>query len=857
MRLKPFILITLLLLFPYLASGDDGGIRFRIQDAGDKSVISDVICRFFDAEDRIVHYTKSDGNGVAILPKGRNVSYAVFTKMGYEREKVSLSPLYHGEKNILLHPKDHLLQEVVVKAPPITVKKDTIVYNISAFKDQHDRSIGDVLKKLPGLSVSKDGAISYQGKGISKFYIEGQDLLGNRYNQAVQNLPAEAAAQIELLEHHQNIKALEDKIFEDRAALNIRLKQEYRIRLFGYIEAGIGASPFIWNNNLFLSKVSKVHQMMVTTKMNNSGEDLSKETKEQFTFENLEIAEFSPESFLNTRSLTKPPYDQKRYLMNNSYSLGLNNLFKTSDQSNLRINLLGYTDKIEEKDSNHSIFGGNNVLNLKEINTRTNRLQEYTPIINYELNTLRTYITNELRANFSFQKQERSILTNELPSIQKVESKPLYIQNQLKALFSTGKQYYQLLSNIRYYTREESLLGEKYDGEHLSAIYRHKRFGTKNRLITSFPIWNSRLNITVFGNYGKDFYSDRPSDPSVDTTLEESKVGIISSTAISSHDLGNITLTVPVSWNYFLLSNGDNQPSNYLSIEPSLSYYRDFKAKYSLRLTSSYSINNDREQFYSPHLLRTDYRQYYRSMDQLYRSSRISSTVSLHYRNLYSMTFASLLLSHSYVSKPYYRDYQYDEHRTIIQMKEGQNNHHTLLAAASFEKSFIDHGLSLKSELNYNRMQNLLSQSGIQLRNNSNIFTFTLSSMYKKLEWMKVHYAFTGNIIWHENRLNTFKPLRNFNNELKINILPMEQLNIGVRYQNSVNELKAREYKSTHFFDLEASYILNKRVELRGEMNNVFNHDLHIMDSVDGINYHSLKIPLRGREFLVSCLFRF
>ena len=65
------------------------------------------------------------------------------------------------------------LKDVVVKAPSIRQRGDTISYNVASFADANDKSLADVLKKMPGIEVSDKGEIKYNGKAINKFYIEG------------------------------------------------------------------------------------------------------------------------------------------------------------------------------------------------------------------------------------------------------------------------------------------------------------------------------------------------------------------------------------------------------------------------------------------------------------------------------------------------------------------------------------------------------------------------------------------------------------------------------------------------------------------------------------------------------------
>lgn len=73
---------------------------------------------------------------------------------------------------------------------------------------------------------------------------------------------------------------------------------------------------------------------------------------------------------------------------------------------------------------------------------------------------------------------------------------------------------------------------------------------------------------------------------------------------------------------------------------------------------------------------------------------------------------------------------------------------------ATVDKSFIDAGVSLKSELSYNRTSYLLSQSGIQMNNQSNILAANLSAIYQRLKWMRLTVGAVGTVYWERNRLH-------------------------------------------------------------------------------------------------------
>jgi len=114
---------------------------------------------------------------------------------------------------IELTNKDISLKEVIISPRSITQRRDTITYLVSSFSSKEDRTIGDVLKKMPGVEVQESGKILYQGKELNKFYIEGSDMLGGRYGLATNNVSYKNVSSVEIMENHQPVKALEDVFF--------------------------------------------------------------------------------------------------------------------------------------------------------------------------------------------------------------------------------------------------------------------------------------------------------------------------------------------------------------------------------------------------------------------------------------------------------------------------------------------------------------------------------------------------------------------------------------------------------------------------------------------------------------------
>ena len=107
--------------------------------------------------------------------------------MGYKKTKTAVSS---GKETIIsMASTAFVLKEVQVKGSRIT-GRDTISFDLTRFANERDNSLKDVLKKLPGVDIEKNGRINYNGKPINRFTVEGLDLTGGKYNQLEENIKA-------------------------------------------------------------------------------------------------------------------------------------------------------------------------------------------------------------------------------------------------------------------------------------------------------------------------------------------------------------------------------------------------------------------------------------------------------------------------------------------------------------------------------------------------------------------------------------------------------------------------------------------------------------------------------------------
>ncbi len=142
----------------------------------------------------------------------------------------------------MLSTEVNQLKTVIVKdkRPWLRSNGDTLGYKVSDFSSPQDRVIGDVIKKLPGISVATDGTISYNGKNISNLYIGGDNLLDDKYNIATSSIPQGVVDQVQVIQNDQHIKMLQNKIVSDDVALNLTIKKGAKLQLVGQETVGAG-----------------------------------------------------------------------------------------------------------------------------------------------------------------------------------------------------------------------------------------------------------------------------------------------------------------------------------------------------------------------------------------------------------------------------------------------------------------------------------------------------------------------------------------------------------------------------------------------------------------------------------------
>ena len=184
--------------------------------------------------------------------------------------------------------KAKVLEEVVLaaEAPPVTLINDTIQYNAGSFKVQPNASVEDLLKKLPGVKVEKDGTVKAQGEKVQRVLVDGKEFFGNDPKIATKNLPADAVDKVQVYDRQSDqaqLTGFEDGNYEK--TINLKLKKDKKKGLFGKAMAGAGNRDR-YENKFNLNSFKGARQISAIGMANN-------DNAEGFTF--MDILNFTGE----------------------------------------------------------------------------------------------------------------------------------------------------------------------------------------------------------------------------------------------------------------------------------------------------------------------------------------------------------------------------------------------------------------------------------------------------------------------------------------------------------------------------------------------------------------------------------
>ncbi len=374
-----------------------------------------------DVKDSVmVGFQVTDKNGKFTIPKVKPGKYILKSSfIGYQTwtKLIELSGVIEtfDVGTILLREKRNILNQVDVVADqiPIVINKDTIEYSADFFKAPPNSNVEELLKRLPGVEVGKDGSVKAQGEDVTKIFVDGKEFFGDDPKIATKNLPADAVDRVQVIDKLSDMAeftGIDDG--ERNKTINLKLKEDRKKGIFGNIEGGYG-SDNRYNANLNLNRFNKKMQMSIIGNSNN-----------------INSSPFSFGGFpgLSTGMMVieggGPGSQGSSEGITTSSSAGLNFNYDFSKKTSLRSSyFLGNTAKVLDKTIDRENYFNGDIFNSFSSENESTDLNNhrYNLNLNHDINDLSDLI---FRGNFNYNSNDVSRTRNSTTtnSIQQTEN---------------------------------------------------------------------------------------------------------------------------------------------------------------------------------------------------------------------------------------------------------------------------------------------------------------------------------------------------------------------------------------------------------------------------------------------------
>ena len=823
--------------------------------------------------------TDADGSYALQIESEEPTVTISFNKLGYEQEKKDIDNKSQ-RLDITLSKRAQALPEVTVSTPEVRLRGDTIFFLLSAFAGKGDISLKDALKKVPGVDVSSSGEISYNGKKISNFYIEGMDLMGGKYDIATTNIPASYVDGVEILNNHQD-KKIDRDIFSDNVAMNVRLKPKAKIRPTGTYSAsaGLGAPlPLAASGAGMLFR--EAFQSILTLKGSDIKEFSDRENHRFYSLGGSGGKDYAAD-ILGRLSASSPPLSRSRWIKPIDTSATGNFIMKTGKDASIRADV-GYAflkTKYDYSDT-RAYFDGKDDVVMEQTSTPETWSHKPTMSVEYKLDKDDIHLTNYFSGKGTF---STDLMTVSTPSKDVREKERLANINFRDHLDISWKK-----SPMRWYSStslEFNLSPEGYidisenqlstyaginTGRHLIQEGLSRTFSIMERLQAMREIKRSRIFVPLEISYtysrirtqlsyqpsaGNGAYAPEINGNRNHLDGRTLSIGLSPEYSYASpYDRFIARASFPITMQHIDWINKGMRPSyskgTHLLIAPNI--YLNYKAssKSTVRMTTSYSntVGDMLDMLTAP--VMCDYLSVRLHSGLL--SKRKTFNANLHYDFKLPLSFWFLNADVAYTHTRENLISRQDVGNGLIENSDSILPHGNDMMSGSLGLSknvrSINTKISLKGGCSTSR--NKIDQNGQTVSYRGDNLFVSPSVTTRPLDWLEVDYEGDISCVYSRylGRRQSFSSQRH---DLGISSYPLEGLQLRLTSSFIRKEIEDHHYRSLSLFDAKAVYKW-KKIRFTGELRNILNQKSYSYTVFSGLDRFSYDYRLRGREFILS-----
>ena len=877
-NIRRYIIFVSLIFLPFLCYAQTT-IKGQVKDEKGIS-ISDIsiVITTITASPITLGYAFTDENGYYNIQFKSEEKQIKIRLSGFNIQKMEVMfPNHSTTFNPTVKEEAINLREVSVKAEKIWQQGDTLNYNVNSFMSDSDISIGEVLKRMPGISVKPSGTIEYKGKAISKFYIEGMDLLKGRYGIATNNIPPYSISTVQVLENHQEVKALKNLEFPDAAAINLKLKDSAK-GIFNLIaQLGLGTNKnMLWENELIGTYFTRKRQHFITYKSNNYGTDLAKEQASH-----TDNVPFVTSRFIQMEIPSPPGIELSKYYFNNTNAVSVNNIWKSSKDDETNINIVYMNDHEKRNSYGQTIYmmpdGGPNI--IEEQMTSASTIDKLEGNISYNRNDENNYLADDVTFSSEWERGIGDIF-NEQDVNQSLKMKTLQISNALHWIRKRDEyKGIELDSHTNFGVKPQNLyvypclFDDLFPSENITGIQQkvtNTDFTSRNSisLLTAWMIGDIRISPAGIFNLR---YSGLRSKLSPIQTLEDTYNRKLQNNAhfyeIESGISANInykikrvemTLFLPVKFNYNHLKQKKQDftmNKSEIVVEPSSSIR--YKMNSHWETSASYNLSYGRlgmQKLYGGYIL-INYRNLNSYEANLDKSIYQNINLKANYKNVANMFFTGINIVYSKYKPRILYGYNLNGILSRMITHETDKSGDSWYTGFRFHKGFFWKNLNLELESAWNRSESPQLRQEEEVYYLSQTAFITGKASMNLFKWLSFDYQGTWqwNQSWIENGGN-FPISRTLTNKATAKVTIISGLTLSGKLDNYYNN-QIEGNKSFTLVDMDLSYKWKSTV-FTLVWNNIFDIEKYTYSYTNSMNKYYSEYHIRPTSIMLKIKFK-
>lgn len=349
MRKITFLLFSLF-LFGTVSKAQTTIVKGKLMDTTNQKPVANAVVALLTPKDSIFHkFTRSGADGSFSIKNVTPGKYILMITQPVFADYVDDITATDAETNvgtISATPKSKLLQEVIVKAGgSMRIKGDTVSYTADSFKVSANANVEELLKKLPGIQVDRNGQIKAMGEVVEKVLVDGEEFFGDDPGMAVKNLRADAVKEVQVFDKKSDqaeFTGIDDGV--KKKTINLKMKENKKKGHFGKIELAGGLQNDIdnrYNNNILLNSFRGKRKLAGYLLQGNTGQDgISFQDQQKFGTEDenmvgMGMDEDGNVSFNFARGSDEDPYVDPQNGFFENFNVGLQYTNKWNERQNL------------------------------------------------------------------------------------------------------------------------------------------------------------------------------------------------------------------------------------------------------------------------------------------------------------------------------------------------------------------------------------------------------------------------------------------------------------------------------------------------------------------------------------------